>query len=100
MFENENQHTSRYFNGLKPLVRDKIGVQVVLSVQEIRNLALKVELLLAKMPRNENYKQYNGVDNRPTANKGKSVASSSNVVDVGEKGVASGGNMSKGNTTN
>ena len=69
-------------------------------MQEARNLALKAELLLTERPRNENYRRYSRVDNQPTTDKGKSMASSSNIVDVGGKGAASGGNMSKGNTTN
>ena len=61
---------------------------------------MKTELLLAERPCNENNKRYNGIDNRPIADKGKSMASSSNVVDVGGKGSVGGGNMSKENTTN
>ena len=54
--ETDNQQAARYLNGLKPAIRDKIGVQMVLSVQEARNLALNVELMLSERARNDNYR--------------------------------------------
>jgi len=54
--ESNNQQATRYLNGLKPVIRDKIRVQMVLSVQEARNLTLKVELMLSKRTRNDNYR--------------------------------------------
>ena len=44
----ENQQASRYLSGLKQTIRDKIRVQMVFNVQEARNLAMKVELLILK----------------------------------------------------
>ena len=44
--ESENQQAARYLSGLKQNIRDKIGVHMVFSVQEARNLAMKAELLI------------------------------------------------------
>ena len=46
LLERENQQVVRHLSGLKQSIRDKIGVQMVLNVQEVRNLAIKVELLI------------------------------------------------------
>ena len=43
--ESDNQHAARYLGGLRANISDKIGVHMVLSVQEARNLAFKVELM-------------------------------------------------------
>ncbi|KAI5676487.1 hypothetical protein M9H77_07437 [Catharanthus roseus] len=44
--ESEVHQVSRYLDGLKLQIRDRIGVQVVKSVMEEKNLAIKVELML------------------------------------------------------
>ncbi|KAF2307806.1 hypothetical protein GH714_032022 [Hevea brasiliensis] len=44
--ESANQQATRYLSGLKPSICDKIGIQMVMSVQEARNLALKAEMIL------------------------------------------------------
>ena len=54
--ESDNQQTTCYLNGLKPAIRDKIEVQMVLSVQEAWNLTLNVELMLSKRARNDNHR--------------------------------------------
>ena len=43
--ESENQQAVIYLSGLKKTIRDKTGVHMVFSVQEDRNLAMKLELL-------------------------------------------------------
>ena len=74
MSESDNQQASRYLNGLKPTIRDKIGIRIVLSVQEARNLALKAELMLSERAHNNNYRRYSGNENKQAAfDKGKSV---------------------------
>ena len=72
--ESDNQQVARYLNGLKPAIRDKIGVQIVLSVQKARNLALKAELMMSERARNDNYHRYSGNGNKQVAfDKGKLV---------------------------
>ena len=63
-----NEYTSEflrlaacYLDGLQANIHNKIGVQMVLSVQEARNLALKVELMYQEKTRTENYRRYGGV---------------------------------------
>ena len=61
---------ARYLSGLKQTIRDKIGVHMVFSVQEARNLAMNVELLILKQTRGTNYRRYGGVDNKALSDKG------------------------------
>ncbi|KAI5655107.1 hypothetical protein M9H77_32294 [Catharanthus roseus] len=44
--ESEVHQVSRYLDGLKPHIRDRIGVQVVKSVTEAKNLAIKAKLMI------------------------------------------------------
>ncbi|XP_031392827.1 uncharacterized protein LOC116204716 [Punica granatum] len=43
--ESESQQVARYMEGLKPTIRDKIGVQMVATVEDVRSLALKAEMM-------------------------------------------------------
>ncbi|PKI60575.1 hypothetical protein CRG98_019051 [Punica granatum] len=43
--ESESQQVARYMEGLKPTIRDKIGLQMVATVDDTRSLALKAEMI-------------------------------------------------------
>ena len=44
--ESEDQQAAKYFKGLKPQIRDKIGVQVMRNLHEAKNMALRAEFML------------------------------------------------------
>ena len=44
--ESEGQQATRYLEGLKSQIRDKIGVQVMRNLHEAKNLALKAEFMM------------------------------------------------------
>ncbi|PKI61147.1 hypothetical protein CRG98_018467 [Punica granatum] len=43
--ESKSQQVARYMEGLKPTIRDKIGMQMVATVDDARSLALKAEMM-------------------------------------------------------
>ena len=86
----ENQQAARYLSGLKKTIRDKIGVQIVFSVQEARNLAMKVELLILEQTCSTNYRSYGGVDNKAPSDKGKTPLVVSEIVETINVGIGKG----------
>ena len=77
----------RYLSGLKQTIRDKIGVHVVFSVQEARNLAMKAEVLILEQTRCINYRRYGGVDNKAPSDKGKTSLAVFETVEIVNAGV-------------
>ncbi|XP_010276232.1 PREDICTED: uncharacterized protein LOC104611026 [Nelumbo nucifera] len=101
--KSDNQQAARYLSGLKPAIRDKIGVQMVLSVQEARNFTLKAELLFQVRTRADNYRWYSGSDNRPAAvDKGKPTqgAQPYHLLSVANASKTATGGNTRGNTSN
>ena len=85
LLESENQQAARYLSRLKQTIKDKIGVHMVFSVKEARNLTMKAELLILEQTHRTNYKRYGGVDNKTPSDKGKTPLVLSESV---EKSVA------------
>ena len=50
LLETEEQQAGRYLSGFKYSIQEKIGLQIVWSVDEAHNLALKVERFLSCQP--------------------------------------------------
>ncbi|KAF2283078.1 hypothetical protein GH714_043822 [Hevea brasiliensis] len=74
--ESDNQQATQYLRGLKPSIRDKIGIRIVISVQEARNLALKAEVVIKERIYHDPYQkyQYGGDDKHGEFEKIKEVA--------------------------
>ena len=69
--ETEGQQVSRYLGGLKSTIRDKIGLQVVWTVDEAQNMALKAELMEKSSNRFSHYKKDMGESSNATANRSR-----------------------------
>ena len=74
-------------SGLKQIIRDKIGVQMIFNVQEARNLDVKIELLIMEQTHSTNYRRYGGVDNKALSDKGKTPLAMSEIVETVNVGV-------------
>ncbi|XP_010263723.1 PREDICTED: uncharacterized protein LOC104601919 [Nelumbo nucifera] len=101
--ESDNQQATHYLSGLRPAIRDKIGVQMILSVQEARNLALKAELMFQERTRADNYRRYSGSDNRPAVVDKSKLAPGvqpSHPPNVANTSKAATGGNTRGNTIN
>ena len=61
--ESEGQNAARYLEGLKPQIRDKIGVQVMRNLLEAKNMALKDEFIMQDRGRYESSRRSFGGDN-------------------------------------
>ncbi|XP_010275023.1 PREDICTED: uncharacterized protein LOC104610208 [Nelumbo nucifera] len=101
--ESDNQQAARYLSGLRPSIRDKIGVQMVLSVQEARNLALKAELMFQDKARSDNYRRYSRSNNRLTTidrNKSVPAVQPSHPASTSNVSKATTGGNTQGNPSN
>ncbi|KAF2294436.1 hypothetical protein GH714_011340 [Hevea brasiliensis] len=106
LFKSDNQQAMQYLRRLKPSICDKIGIQMVMSMQEARNLVLKAEMVMKERIYHDLYQkyQYGGDDNHGEFEKVKEVAqgkSSSSIVSmekVSNKNPMGGSN--KGTTLN
>lgn len=45
LMETEGQQVARYIHGLKPMIRDKIDFQIILSLSEAQNMAQRDKLM-------------------------------------------------------
>ncbi|KAF2299952.1 hypothetical protein GH714_006394 [Hevea brasiliensis] len=61
---------------LKPSIRDKIGIQMVMSMKEARNLSLKAKVVMKERICHDPYQKYGGDDNNDDFEKVKEVAQS------------------------
>ena len=80
----------RYLSGLKQIIRDKIGVQIVFNMQEARNLAMKTELLILEQTHCTNCRRYGGIDNKAPSDKGKTPLDMSKTMETINVGVGKG----------
>ena len=65
-------------------------MHMVFNVQEARNLAMKVELLIQEQTHSINYRIYEGVDNKAPSDKGKTHLVVSDIVEIANVGVGKG----------
>ena len=55
--ETDAQQVSRYVGGLKGAIREKIGLQVIWTVEEAQNMALKGEMMEKTTSKFSSYKK-------------------------------------------
>ena len=46
LIESNSQQVATYLNGLRPIILDKIGVQMLVNVSEAQNMVLNIELMM------------------------------------------------------
>ena len=90
LLESENHQAARYLSGLKQTIRDKIGLQMVFSVQEARNFAMKAELLILEQTRSTNYRRHEEVDNKAPSDKGKTPLDVFEIVETANISIGKG----------
>ena len=72
--ESERQHEVRFLEGLKPQIRNKIGMQVMQNVYEAKIMGLKAEFMLQDKGRYEPPRRnFGGENSRAPVNKGVTV---------------------------
>lgn len=72
--ETKGQQVAKYLEGLKPIIRDKIGVHILRTLSKAWNIALKVELMLQEKNRLDySCKSYSGDNYWAFNDKNKSV---------------------------
>ena len=65
---------TRYLEGLKPYIRDNIGVQVMQNLHEAKNMALKAEFILQDRGRYESsWRNFGGENSKALMDKGVTV---------------------------
>ena len=66
LIDDEGQQGTRYLEGLKPQIRDMIGVQGMRDLHKAKNMALKVEFMMQDRRRIESPRRNYGSDTSGT----------------------------------
>ena len=97
--ETEGQKVARYLNGLRHSIREKIGLQVLWSVEESQNMVLKAELL-ERRPGNINFRRNTPESSVPSYDKGKVTQSATPPPHPRSQGVPSKNLTGEGSNNN